>query len=66
MAAKRMLHVARSAGMKGVTEAMVEKLVENGVYSSSALLEYDERMLRDCGISRATARKVVEQVRLLK
>lgn len=61
MAAKRMLYVARSAGMKGITEAMVEKLVKHGVYSASALLEYDERMLRDCGISRATAKKVVEQ-----
>lgn len=59
--AKRMLDVARSAGVKGITEAMVEKLVGNGVYSASALLEYDERMLRDCGISRATARKVMKQ-----
>lgn len=66
VAVKQILYTARSAGMKGITEAMVEKLVENGVYSSSALLEYDERMLCDCGIGKATAKKIVSQQEEIK
>lgn len=66
MAAKRILHTACSVGMKGITEAMVEKMVDNGVYSASALLDYDERMLRDCGIGKATAKKIVSQQEEIK
>lgn len=64
--AKQMLHVARSAGMKGVTEAVVAKLVEGGVRSASALLDYDEEMLRLYGVGKSTARKIVEQAEAVK
>lgn len=63
---KQMLYVARAAGMKGVTQAVVEKLVEGGVRSTSALLDYDEEMLRMYGVGKATARKIAEQAETAK
>lgn len=61
IATKQMLYTARSAGMKSVSAVVAEKLVDNGVRSATALLDFDEDMFCMFGVGRETARKIVEQ-----
>lgn len=55
----RLLHFCRTLGFKGVTEAMVEKLVEAGATRFHALCTADYGRLRAWGLTRKTAEKML-------
>ena len=64
--ANEMVYIARKSGMKGVTPAVAEKLVENGVRDASVILTFGEKSLCCFGLSKRMARKIVGERELKK
>lgn len=55
----RVLHFCKALGYKGITEAMIEKMHEEGETRFTALYTSDYESLRSIGLSKKTAEKVL-------